>query len=206
MPVPSIITSAKAAAKAYRLRVSIESIKSRGSRRRGSVPGTARAMLLSSEDSGIVERIFRNESFVTDTGPALRHGVALRADRARRRPDRARRDAHPYPGKGHPAVRRALALRQALQAHHRQPGDLPGGEPLRGDRAWPGHAHRRVLGRGHRRGGVHQHHHPCVPAHRGVDRLHGLGRVGRGGRHPVRDRAADDPLAHRLCPRHGLPG
>ena len=65
MPVPSIVTSAKAAAKAYRLRVSIESITQgiEASRRR---PGDGSGVALSSEDSAIVERIFRNESFVTD--------------------------------------------------------------------------------------------------------------------------------------------
>ena len=151
MPIPSIVTSAKAAAKAYRLRVSIESIvqgieasrlRPGGSLRRGRVERGLRH-----RRAHFQERVLRHRS-----RPALRHGVALRADRARRRPDCARRDAHPHPGQGRPAVRRALAHRQALQAHHRQPGDLPGREPLRGDRARPGHPHREVLGRGHRRG------------------------------------------------------
>ena len=78
MPVPSIITSAKAAAKAYRLRVSIESIK-RGieaSRRR---PGDGSGDPAASEDSGIVERIFRNESFVTDLD--RRYDTASRYER-----------------------------------------------------------------------------------------------------------------------------
>ena len=134
MPVPSIITSAKAAAKAYRLRVSIESIKQgiEASRLRPG-DGSGDAALergLRHRRAHVQERVLRHRH-----GPALRHGVALRADGARRRPDAARRAAHPYPGEGHPAVRRAIARRQALQAHHRQPGDLPGGEPLRGETA-----------------------------------------------------------------------
>ena len=64
MPIPSIITSSKAAAKAFRLRVSIESIIQgiEASRMR---PGDASGDFASSEDSGIAERLFRNESFVT---------------------------------------------------------------------------------------------------------------------------------------------
>ena len=78
MPVPSIITSAKAAAKAYRLRVSIESIKQgiEASRLR---PGDGSGDPASSEDSGIVERLFRNESFVTDTD--RRYDTASRYER-----------------------------------------------------------------------------------------------------------------------------
>ena len=78
MPVPTIIASAKAAAKAYRLRVSIESIVEgiEASRLR---PGDASDDALPSEDSAIVERIFRNESFVTDTD--RRYDTASRYER-----------------------------------------------------------------------------------------------------------------------------
>ena len=65
MPVPSIISAAKAAAKSYRLRVSIESIIQgieASKLRPGAPPGDSE----SSEDSAIVERLFRNESFVSD--------------------------------------------------------------------------------------------------------------------------------------------
>ena len=78
MPVPSIITSAKAAAKAYRLRVSIESIVQgiEASRLR---TGDVSHDLPSSEDSAIVDRIFRNESFVTDLD--RRYDTASRYER-----------------------------------------------------------------------------------------------------------------------------
>ena len=78
MPVPSIISSANAAAKAYRLRVSIESIVQgiEASRLRpegeSGDPG-------SSEDSGLVERVFRNESFVTELD--RRYDTASRFER-----------------------------------------------------------------------------------------------------------------------------
>ena len=78
MPVPSIISSAKAAAKAYRIRVSVESIIQgiEASRLR---PGDGSGDPASSEDSGIVERIFRNESFVTDLD--RRYDTASRYER-----------------------------------------------------------------------------------------------------------------------------
>ena len=78
MPVPSIITSAKAAAKAYRLRVSIESIVQgiEASRLR---PGDVSGELPSSEDSAIARRIFRSESFVTDLD--RRYDTASRYER-----------------------------------------------------------------------------------------------------------------------------
>ena len=78
MPIPSIVTSAKAAAKVYRLRVSIESIVQgiEASRLRpGDPPDGAPA----SEDSAVVERIFRNESFVTDLD--RRYDTASRYER-----------------------------------------------------------------------------------------------------------------------------
>ena len=53
MPVPSIVTSAKAAAKAYRLRVSIESI-TQGIEASRLRPGDGSGVALSSEDSAIV--------------------------------------------------------------------------------------------------------------------------------------------------------
>ena len=64
MPFPSFVSSARAAAKAYRLRVSIESIVQgiEASRRRpGNLPGVPD----SSEDSRIGERLIRKESIVT---------------------------------------------------------------------------------------------------------------------------------------------
>lgn len=76
--VPSIIISAKAAAKAFRLRVSIESIKQgiEASRRRpGNLPGGP----VPSDDSGLGDRPGRNESFVTDLD--RRYDTASRYER-----------------------------------------------------------------------------------------------------------------------------
>ena len=78
MPIPSIVTSAKAAAKAYRLRVSIESIVQgiEASRLR---PGDTSIALEPIEESAVVKRIFRNESFVTDLD--RRYDTASRYER-----------------------------------------------------------------------------------------------------------------------------
>ena len=78
MPVPSIIISAKAAAKAFRLRVSIESIVQGIEASRLRTEGVS-GDLPSSEDSAIVQRIFRNESFVTDVD--RRYDTASRYER-----------------------------------------------------------------------------------------------------------------------------
>ena len=104
MPIRSIITSAKAAAKGYRFRVSIESIKQaiEASRLR---PGDGSGDPASSEDSGIVERLIRNESFVTDTD--WRYDTASRYERIVLGDDRMQLDElRTYiRGEGHPAVR-----------------------------------------------------------------------------------------------------
>ena len=78
MPLPTIITSAKAAAKAYRLRVSIESIVQgiEASRLR---PGSEPSAPESNEDSAVITRWFRNESFVTDLD--RRYDTASRYER-----------------------------------------------------------------------------------------------------------------------------
>ena len=181
MPVPTIIASAKAAAKAYRLRVSIESIVEgiEASRLR---PGDASDDALLSEDSAIVERIFRNESFVTDTD--RRYDTASRYERIVLGDDRIALDEMRTHIRGKVTQQygeRSRSVRRFKRTTDNEETFLVGNR-------YEETAHGRVTltakysGRGHRRGGVHQHHHPCVPAHRGVDRLHGLGRVGRGGR------------------------
>ena len=89
MSISSIVTSAKAAAKVYRLRISIESIVQgiEASRLR---PGDVSTEIASSEDSAIVERIFRNESFVTDLD--RRYDTASRYERIVLGDDRAQLD------------------------------------------------------------------------------------------------------------------
>ena len=78
MPVPTIITSTRAASKAFRLRVSIESIVQgiEASRLR---PGDASRDIPPNQDSAVVERILRNESFVTDLD--RRYDTASRYER-----------------------------------------------------------------------------------------------------------------------------
>ena len=204
MPVPSIITSAKAAAKAYRLRVSIESIVQgiEASRLR---PGDGSGDALASEDSGIVERIFRNESFVTDTD--RRYDTASRYERIVLGDDRIALDELRTHIRGKVTQQfgeRSRSVRRFKRTTDNQETFLVGNryeETVHGRVTLTAeYSAEAIVGGAY----INTITHAYLRIAGWIDCMAWGGWV-RGGRHPVRDRAADDPFVRRLCPRHGRP-
>ena len=204
MPVPSIITSAKAAAKAYRLRVSIESIVQGIEASRLGTGGVS-GDLPSSEDSGIVQRIFRNESFVTDVD--RRYDTASRYERIVLGDDRIALDEMRTHIRGKVVQQygeRSRAARRFKRTTDNQETFLVGNryeETVHGPVTLTAeYSAEAIVGGAY----INTITHAYLRIAGWIDCMAWGGWVEADA---IRcgDRAADDPLLRRLCPRHARP-